>query len=46
MEHAFLSLPDDGLIIPQILKNMNRDATGIKNDTSMDIFCKYGYQEM
>ena len=24
----------------------NTDPSGTKNDTSMDIFCEYGYQEM
>ena len=37
-----MPLPDDSLIIPLIFQNMNRDPPGIKNDTSMDIFCEYG----
>ena len=39
LTHGFTSLPDDGLIISPIFQNMSRDPSGIKNDTSMDIFC-------
>ena len=40
-----MSLPDDDLIIPPIFQNMKREPPGAKNDTSLDIFCEYGYQE-
>ena len=37
-------LLDDGF--SPIFSNINRDSPGTKNDTSVDIFCEYGYQEM
>ena len=32
--HGFLSFLDDGLIIPSIFQDINRDPLGTKNDTS------------
>ena len=41
-----MSLPDDGLNNPSIFQNINnKDPPGTNNDTSMNIFCEYGYQE-
>lgn len=40
-----MSLPDDGLIISPIFQNINRDPPGTKNDISLNIFGKYGYQK-
>ena len=40
-----MSLLDNGLIIPPVLQNMNRNPPGTKTDTPIDIFCECGYQE-